>query len=357
MRRAVSAMGVAGGLALAVACASGPTTPAATTQPVASPPGPDTARVPLNDLGTKTYRGFQGGLYPSGSNSVPADHDASGMARRNSIRAVDVNGNPSSAGKYVLISIGMSNTTQEWCSASSAPPCDSWTLAGRATADATVNHSTLVIVNGAAGGQDAATWASPTAANYDRIRDTRLAPLGLSEKQVQAAWVKLAVGGPTTSLPSASADAYIFLQYLGNVLRSLKARYPNLQLVFLSSRIYAGYASTTLNPEPYAYEEGFSVKWAIESQISQMRGNAAEQHAGNLNYTAGTAPWISWGPYLWADGLNSRSDGLTWARSELEGDGTHPSQSGESKVGGLLLDFFKTSPYTRCWFLADQICG
>ena len=46
-----------------------------------------------------------------------------------------------------------------------------------------------------------------------------------------------------------------------------KSRYPNLRLAYLSSRIYAGYAQTALNPEPYAYESGFSVKWLIERQL------------------------------------------------------------------------------------------
>jgi len=58
------------------------------------------------------------------------------------------------------------------------------------------------------------------------------------------------------------------------------------------------------------------------------------------------------GPYFWTDGLRGRSsDGLVWARSDTEGDGTHPSKTGEQKAGALLLNFFKTSPFTRCWFL------
>ena len=30
--------------------------------------------VPINDLGTATYLGFEGGLYPGGTNVPPADH-------------------------------------------------------------------------------------------------------------------------------------------------------------------------------------------------------------------------------------------------------------------------------------------
>ena len=53
---------------------------------------------------------------------------------------------------------------------------------------------------------------------------------------------------------------------------------PNVKLAYLSSRTYGGYATTPLNPEPYAYESGFSVKWLIEGQL---KGEAA------LNYDPG----------------------------------------------------------------------
>ena len=36
----------------------------------------------------------------------------------------------------------------------------------------------------------------------------------------------------------------------------------------LSSRIYAGYAVTPLNPEPYAYESAFSVRGLIQQQMA-----------------------------------------------------------------------------------------
>ena len=292
---------VASGAAL-FSCASPPPPPPPPPKPVVIGPPTDTAKIPLTDLLAQTYYGYPGGIYPGGLNQPPADHDSAAHAWRNKIQPLDVNGDESPFGKYVLISIGMSNTTQEWCSQSSGPPCAPWTFMGKAATDPSVNHYTLVIVNGAADGQDAPAWTSASSPTYDRIKVARLAPLGLSENQVQAAWVKLEDPKPSVSLPADSADAKVLLTNLGLVLRALRVRYPNLRIVFLSSRTYGGYATTDLNPEPYAYESGFSVKWAIESQINEMRGQPWIQRAGTLNYTKKLAPLIVWGPYLWANG-------------------------------------------------------
>jgi hypothetical protein len=310
----------------------------------------------LTDLLTNTYYGHSGGLYPGGTNFPPPDHDSAARARRNSVKPLDVNGDESQFGKYVLLSIGSSNTSQEWCSAGSGPPCTSWSVMGRAALDPGVNHYTLVIVNGAAEGQDAPQWTSPTSPNYERIKVGRLAPLGLSENQVQAVWLDLFDPRPTTFLPADTADANILVTNLGMVVRALRAHYPYLRLVFISSRAYGGYATIDLTPEPYAYESGFAVKWLIESQINEMRGQAANPRAGTLDYVKRAAPLVLWGPYLWAAGATQRSDGLYWLPTDFEPDGTNPSQPGESKVAEKLLEFFRNSPYTRCWFVSGGYC-
>jgi hypothetical protein len=310
-------------------------------------------RIPLSDLGSGSYLGqFQGGLYENGTNSVPADHAATGMAHAALVQPLDRNGNPTASGKIAMISIGMSNTTQEFCAANNPAPCETWSFVGQATRDPAVNHSTLMLINGARGGQAANTWDAPTKANYDYIRDRDLTPAGLSEAQVQVAWLKVANPQPTASLPSQNSDAYRLVTQMGNILRAMKTHYPNLRIVYISSRIYAGYATGALNPEPYAYESGLAVKLLIQAQIEQMRGGRIDGRAGDLN-TNGVAPWIAWGAYLWADGTTGRSDGLIWTRGDLEGDGTHPSRSGEEKVGGLLLAFLKQEPTARSWFLAS----
>ncbi len=332
---------------LLLGCAGGGPTPPGGDG--TSPP-PAAQRVPLNDLGSGTYLDFPGGLYPNGSNDPPAAHTAAGLARAGAIRPLDPAGNPDPNGSYILLSIGMSNTTQEFCGGNSSTNCSSWSFMGQAAADPVVRKSGLVILDGAMGGRSASFWDSPADEDYDRIRDTILAPRGLSELQVQVVWMKVANPRPTVSLPSEQADAITLLMQMGNILRALKTRYPNLQLVFASSRIYAGFATTDLNPEPYAYESGFAVKWLVEAQIEQMaQGRIVDARAGDLNYNT-VAPWVGWGPYLWADGTRPRSDGLIWEPTDFQRDGTHPSQSGEQKVGRMLLEFLKTSPFSRCWF-------
>lgn len=306
--------------------------------------------VPLNDLGTGKYLGlYEGGLYPFGLNVPPPAHADAGVVRALAVQPLSPLGQPAPDGKAVLLSIGMSNTTQEFCSQSGNPPCDPWTFTGQALAHPGVNHDWLVLANGAKGGQTASTWDSPLDLNYDRVRDQVLAPMGLTEAQVQAVWVKVANGQPTVSLPAPNADAFALLADMGEIARAVRIRYPNIRVAFFSSRIYAGYATTALNPEPYAYESAFAVKWLIQAQIKQMQTGVPDPAAGDLNFNT-VAPWLAWGPYLWADGLTPRSDGLTWKCADFQSDGTHPAQPGEEKVGDLLLDFMLNSPFAVPWF-------
>ncbi len=291
------------------------------------PAKPSTGLVPLDQMtAEEKYKGEDGGLYGGGRNTPPEEHLKAALAEAARICPLDAEGKPAPEGKIVLLSIGMSNTTQEFSKFKD--------LADRDPA----KSPQVVIVDGAQGGQDAARWSTNDARAWT-VAEQRLRAAGVAPQQVQAVWMKHARIGPAQygEFPK-HAD-----ELKGHILASLniaRERYPNLRLVFLSSRIYAGYAVTPLNPEPYAYESAFAVRGLIQDQI---RGEAK----GPVK-----APLLLWGPYLWGDGVTPRkSDGLVWQREDLGGDGTHPSNSGREKVARLLLGFLKSDPCAKTWFL------
>ena len=284
----------------------------------------------LTDMTTNTfYKGEDGGLYGGGLNDPPLGHREAAELELAKIKPLEIRGNYSPVGKIVLISIGMSNTTQEFS-------------VFKRLADTDLGKSSnVVIVDGAQGGQTASIWANQY--NPWQVLAQRLQSSNVTPAQVQVAWVKLADALPNEAFP---AEAKKLQAELVTIMRLLKERYPNVRVVYLSSRIYGGYSTTTLNPEPYAFESAFSIRWLIQAQISGE---------SDLNYNPDKGPVMSpillWGPYLWADGLNPRNDGLIWERSDLSPqDGTHPSDSGREKVARILLDFFKTNDLAWVWF-------
>ena len=310
------------------------------------------AQTPLNTPGG-SYLGHPTGLY-EGSNALPADHALVGQQRAAMVQPLDVAGQPSTSGRIVWLSIGMSNTSQETC-------CIAQAFAAKVAGMSGVNPA-LRIVNGAASYQVAGAWwdspapwngASYAAQNYARIANL-LAAQGLSAQQVQVVWLKVAnpflssIALPLSS-GSPNADAYLLLQNIGGILRRLKVQYPRLQQVFISSRIYSP-GPNTLSPEPYAHESGFAVKWAIDSQVKQMRGALPDPRAGDLNYNS-TAPWIGWGPYLWANGATANPEGLAWMPGDVSSDNVHPTSQGVEKVAARLVAHFSQQP----WFTGSTV--
>lgn len=285
---------------------------------------------PINELQNGQYKGFQGGWYPNGQNTRPSAHDSAGRAFAQLIKPLNSTGVVDLVnGKIVLLSIGMSNTTQEFS-----------VFKQMADTDRTKNPK-LIVVDGAQGGQTAAI-ISNRSANFWTVVDQRLTAAAATRLQVQVVWIKEADAGPTQAFPTHATTLQLELEA---IVRNVRSLYPNARLAYCSSRTYGGYATSSLNPEPYAYESGFSVKWMIEKQVN---GDTSLSYAGS----AARSPWLAWGPYLWADGTTPRTDGLTWLCTDTQpSDGTHPSTSGCLKVATLLLNFFRSDPTTTPWYL------
>src|SRR5690349_14404186 len=64
-------------------------------------------RIPLNDLGTGTYQGYIGGLYPNGYNKPSGTYAADLYLTCNNMVPLDVDGKPSTSNGYIVfISMG-----------------------------------------------------------------------------------------------------------------------------------------------------------------------------------------------------------------------------------------------------------
>jgi hypothetical protein len=305
-------------------------------QPPQPPPPPreSTGLKPLTEMtASDKYKGEDGGLYGGGKNEPPPEQQAAARKETEQIVPRDAAGKPSKDGKIVLVSISMSNATQEFSKFKQIADRDS------------DKSPQLTVVDCAQGGMTMFRWAQldgertpwPTAMQ-------RLKAAGVTPEQVQIAWVKLANAGPRGEL---SEHGKQLQKDTIATLHNLKQRFPNLRIAYLGSRIYAGYATTGLNPEPYAYEGAFVVRWLIRDQI---KGDPELNHDPAKG--AVKAPLLLWGPYFWGDGMKPRvADKLIWERKDLAGDGTHPTQSGQEKVANMLLSFFKTDPNARTWFV------
>ncbi len=303
------------------------------------PPGRSYALPPLNSIGLKPltdlsaddrYHDRDGGLYGGGMNEPSKPHADAAMQESARIVPRAADGQPSAEGKIVLISISMSNATQLFT-----------TFKQKADADPQ-KSSSLMIVDCAQNREAMEQWAPPNARPWKEA-ERRLAAAGVSARQVQAAWIKLANVLPT-------GDFNLHTRKLRDdtlaVLQNVKAKFPNVRIVYLSSRTYAGYSNGILNPEPYAYESAFAVRDLITDQIA---GKPELAYRGE----ATKVPLLLWGPYLWSDGVTPRkSDGLVWNREDFGADGTHPSDAGRMKGAGVMLGFFKTDPFAQPWFVA-----
>jgi hypothetical protein len=291
---------------------------------------PSTGLKPLTEMTAKDrYKGEDGGLYGGGNNEPPKAHQSAAQEALKKITPLDARGKPSKEGKIVFISLGMSNTAGEF-------------RLFKELADRDVEKSSAVLlVNCAIGGAGVSSWTKARSGTWNKVAE-RLKEAGVSAEQVQVTWIKHAEPGPT---PDATP-----LQYAKKVkadiaasLEVTRSTFPNLRVAYLSSRIYGGYniaGIRRVNPEPFAYETAFSVRWVIQDQINREKKGKVER------------PILLWGPYLWADGVKPRkSDKLVWERKDLSKDGVHPSMSGGKKVANLLLEFFKKDAGARTWFV------
>lgn len=307
--------------------------------------------IPINDLGTAPYDfGYYGGLWGDGMNAPPADHLAAGLELSSEIVPRDREGNPSDDGAIVFLTIGNFEANSVACSADLTGTCSPDSFVVRAAEDPRFTNRHVAFLNAAIPTTTALGWGVRDTDNYNRIANQILAPRGYTNAQVQVAWLLTSHYESVTQMPAPAADAYSQKVPVSDTLRALRQHYPNLKIVYMSSGPYRGY-STVSQGEPFGYEYGYSTRFMMVAQMEEARmadsRNYWDSRVGDINYRTGMAPYISWGPYYWANGTTPRSDGLTWSRDDFESDGMTLSSTGVHKAAGILLDFLAAEPTAR----------
>ncbi len=310
-------------------------TPTPDPTPSPTPEGSDhqpTGFTPLTDGNGEMYQGYPVSLYADGGNHPPDSHRKIVERRLEEVLPRDESGSPAENGQTGMISIGMSNTSQAFGEFM------------RSISDEPQMADHVTLVNGAQGGQAAHAWAnasSPWSEAKSRADHRSLTPA-----QIQVAWMKLCLIRPWR-IGEFPITAHQLRDHIITIVKEANRHFPNLSVIYLSSRTYGGYDSIRLNPEPYAYEGGFSVQSVIQHQIDGHAGLNADSEQGEIE-----APALLWGPYLWADGPDGREfDDLVWERDDFIHDGIHPSGSGMQKVADLLLEYFTTHSLATPWFV------
>lgn len=256
-------------------------------------------------------------LYSSIWVPVPESHLTKGKEVASLITRLNPAGLPVSNGRIILAGLGMSNAKQQF-----AAFMEAYRLRyGRGRPTTTVNLGT--------GNWSLDLMIEQMAAYRQLLLDT-MVKKRVTREQVQIAMFKNSIRFQEQNPPD---DVNQYVAYLEKYRTLLIDLFPNLKMLFVLAPVYSGYSSGSApRHEPYVFREGIAV------------GDFVEAHYGE------TQPWIGWGAYYWANGLEPRGDGLVWKCADfIVRDGVHPSSLGLVKTSDMLLRFFENSPVTQ-WF-------
>lgn len=285
---------------------------------------------PITDLGVGYYRGYQGGLYPNGSNVRQGVHLSSALSVVRTIKKLKTNGQPDTNGNIVMIGIGASNPRTEFDA-----------FIQQITASGSL-RSGVKIINTCIGGQGVQKMNTPTANYWQQAKNT-LQQQGLTEAQVQVAWIETDnTSNGDTLFPRAPL---LLINDLKVLLETIKLKFPNIKICYLSSRAFSGYALASASEigkgllYPRDYYNGWALKWMVEKQINNEPG-----------FTISTIPFITMGNYNWSQGSQPRMDGFFLdCNLDIGSDGLHLTAPGEEKIGALMKSFFLTDTTTYGW--------
>jgi len=291
----------------------------------------DTTRVALTDLGTGTYLGFKGGLYPGGVNSPSGNYATDLMIFASDIVPLNPKGKIDSTakGKLGFISLGAST-----CG-------DLFVALKNKTYGNPATNQFLHMVNCANGGGKGSlnSIMNPNDPYWNHV-DLVMRTSFLSPNQVEVIYLDTEDSTSSVVFPG---RPYQYRDDFEEAMRVCKAKFKKLRLVYVMGRATTFNKTQIQNKEPCPYYAGWGQKFAIEDQIN---GVAGTRYKG----VNAVAPLYTWAWYQWADGSTTpRQDGFIW-RKNMTADGIHATDEGLDTLSNRFQNFLLTDPYAKIWY-------
>lgn len=288
----------------------------------------DTAKVPLNDLGTNTFMGNVGGLYPGGAN-MPSGTYATDLLRAcKNILPIDSFGNSYKHGRVIFISLGGSTCGHNMIQ-----------LKKQTTNNPNTNPK-LRILNCANGYGEASlnSIMNPDDPYWDHVTQIIHGAYS-SYRQVQVVYLETDDSSRYINWPG---RPNLVKGELQTAMRTLKQKFPSLKVVYVLGRTRTFGDQALWNREPSPYYFGWATKWAIEDQINGVPGT---QYKGKN----AVSPMITWGWYEWADTFPRITDGFKWEVTDTK-DGLHATPVGQDTLATRFQNFLLTDKYAKNWY-------
>lgn len=277
--------------------------------------------ITVSDLAGGTYTDPQGGVHPgglydTGSNTRPPEIDA---VKPTVTAVTNIIGVAFLGGSTIRI------------------PGDS--IIAAVNKDKTRNTK-VKFANGGISGQRTNQWTNPAGSAWTDFA-TQLSLAGVKPTQLRVVfYMDIANAGTGTF----AGEVDQLSSWVDSTINNLKAKYPSVQSVYLSSHHYIGYSGVTDIQEPIAYWNA----WTVQKVVRGRAGRAD--------------PWTVVGPSVWVNGLGpdsvlgglpGRSDGRENECSNFEqtggSAGVHSSPTGAAKIAIDFMAFLHNDASTS-WY-------
>jgi hypothetical protein len=289
----------------------------------------DTITIPIIDMGTNTYRGFKGGLYPDGSNLPSGTYADDLLSVVSSIKPLDTGGiRNNTTGKIGFIGVGAST-----CSIMIKA------LKGKTDGNPLTNPK-LVLAPCTSGGISVNEIMDP-ANRFWYVVKRKLSDAALTANQVEVIYMETDDSVQNNPFPERPLRTKVEFE---QAMRTFKVKFPNIKLVYLLGRTSAFIKERPdkiTNTEPTPYYNGWACKWVIEDQINGVSGT---EYKG----AGAVAPLVTWGWYEWGNAV-PRSDGFTWTKDNTR-DGLHANDAGADTLATRFQNFLLTDKYANVWY-------